>query len=570
MFRVIATILAAVLFCIFFTTAAVASADAAPNPLQLGVFFPDPQFPDEQLPSVEDLHDFESSIGRQTDVFLWYESISEDFYADTFLPMAQEGRIIQLAWEPHDFSRPATDQPEYRLARITAGDFDNDIRRWARQLRDFGYPVYFRPMSEMNGDWVTWGGSANGNSPQDYIPAWRHVHDIFVQEGATNVKWVWSPNRDGSTSAAQATFNTYYPGDAYVDFIGINGYNWGTLYNTPDWTSSWQSFEEVIRYSYDVAVANTDKSVVICETATTEVGGNTGNGGKAGWITDAFASLPSRFPRIISLTWFNINKETDWRVQSSAAGLQSFRAAIIDDGNTQPPVLVEAPFAEKWNALGGAPGTALDVAQTITGGKYQDFSNGSLFWNQSTNAVYWVNGEILAKYLAAPSGGGTGGPAYYGLPVSDAYNAWDGKAQNMQKAIITWNSSLGAHAVYGGIMGKYQMLGGPTGPLHLATSDEIDVPGVVPGVTGARMNMFQNGDVYWSIITGGHTINGGIYVRYKSYCDAGTSNCGPNSRLGLPITDEYSIPLPGGGRRSQLQHGFVTWGAWYGTWVDVR
>ncbi|MDO8737313.1 MAG: M4 family metallopeptidase [Thermoleophilia bacterium] len=289
------------------------------------------------------------------------------------------------------------------------------------------------------------------------------------------------------------------------------------------------------------------------------------------------------------------------------------------------PLPVETPFLEKWNALGGAPGTATSAAQTITGGQYQNFSNGRLIWNQSTDTVYWVHGAILtkydqqgresgalglpvsdeidvtgvtgaresdfasgriywgpgigtyaisdayilAKYLEPPAGGATGGPAYYGIPVSDVYDAWDGKAQNLQKAIITWNSTLGAHAVYGGIMGKYQMLGGPKGALHLATSDEIDVPGVVPGVTGARMNMFQNGDVYWSTVTGGHTINGGIYVIYKAYCDAGTSKCGPNSRLGLPITDEYSIALPGGGRRSQLQHGFVTWGLWYGAWVTV-
>ena len=156
-----------------------------------------------------------------------------------------------------------------------------------------------------------------------------------------------------------------------------------------------------------------------------------------------------------------------------------------------------------------------------------------------------------------------------GLPVSDVYNAWDGNALNMQKAIITWNSTLEAHAVYGGIMGKYQLLGGPTGALHLATGEEMDVPGIVPGVTGARMNTFQNGNVYWSSVTGGHTVNGGVYITYMAYCDPGTSNCGPNSRLGLPITDEYSIPLPGGGRRSQFQHGFVTWGALYGTWIDV-
>lgn len=193
-------------------------------------------------------------------------------------------------------------------------------------------------MSEMNGDWVTWGGTVNGNTPDDYIPAWRHIHDIFVQEGATNVKFVWSPNRDGDTASAINTFNTYYPGDAYVDFLSINGYNWGRLYNTPNWTSQWQRFEQVFGPSYDAFTARSNKPVMIAETATTEVGGD-----KAAWITDMFARLPVRFPRITAVTWFNINKETDWRVESSSASLSAFRNAIAEPDSSPPSVSFTSP-----------------------------------------------------------------------------------------------------------------------------------------------------------------------------------------------------------------------------------
>jgi len=363
MLRLAVIILTVALFAVLAATISVPQASASAAPLEIGVFFPDPQLPDEQLPSLDDLHNFETTIGRQANVFLWYEEIGEDFYADAFRPMAAEGRTIQLAWEPHDFSLPATDQPAYRLRNITAGRFDSDIRRWARELRDFGYPIYFRPMCEMNGDWVSWGGTVNGNSPQDYIPAWRHVHDIFVQEGASNVKWVWSPNRDGSTHDAQVTFNTYYPGDNYVDFIGMDGYNWGTLYNTPDWTSFWQSFEEIFRYSYDVAVANTSKPIVVSETATTEVGGNAQNGGKAQWITDAFNTLPTRFPRIAMLTWFDINKETDWRVNSSASSLAAYKAAV-NKGSGRPNLTFGEPMVY-WSSYADYQQNSLNVDLTV-------------------------------------------------------------------------------------------------------------------------------------------------------------------------------------------------------------
>ena len=357
-------------------------AEASSQQLQLGVFFPDPQLPNEQLPSLQDLHDFEATIGRQTDVFLWYESIGEDFYADAFRPMAAEGRTIQLAWEPDDFSLDPNNQPAYRLKNITAGNFDNDIRRWADELRDFGYPVYFRPMCEMNGDWVAWGGTANGNSPQDYIPAWRHVHDIFVQEGATNVKWVWSPNRDGSIADAQATFNTYYPGDNYVDYVGMDGYNWGTMYNTPTWTSSWQSFEEVFRYSYDVAAANTNKPIVISETASTEVGGNAQNGGKAKWISDAFSVLPTRFPRVTMLTWFDINKETDWRINSSQTSLNAFKAAVQPPDQTAPAVSIDSPVSGA--ALNGTAQAAVTASDNVAVAKVELYLGESLVGTGTT------------------------------------------------------------------------------------------------------------------------------------------------------------------------------------------
>ncbi|MHB1326355.1 MAG: glycoside hydrolase family 26 protein [Thermoleophilia bacterium] len=386
MFRLVAAIISVVVLLALTAGVLVSPAEATSSRLEIGAFFPDPQFPNDQLPSIDDLHSFEAAIGRQTDVFLWYESIGEDFYADTFRPMAEEGRTIQLAWEPHDFSLDANNQPAYRLKNITAGNFDNDIRRWARELRDFGYPIYFRPMCEMNGDWVSWGGNANGNSPQDYIPAWRHVHDIFVQEGADNVMWVWSPNRDGSTSAAQATFNTYYPGDAYVDYVGINGYNWGTLYNTPQWTSSWQSFEEVIRYSYDVAVANTNKPIVICETATTEVGGNAQNGGKAQWITDAFNILPSRFPRVAMLTWFNVNKETDWRVESSTASLDAFRAAVRGSA-THAPALSLGSATSFWSDYADYIARQLSVSYTLSNSAGIDAVSVQIVSVTNTNGV---------------------------------------------------------------------------------------------------------------------------------------------------------------------------------------
>jgi beta-mannanase len=355
-------------------TGATASAATSPG-FQLGVFVPD---------AGPGLAAFESEIGRKTDSFLWYQAIGENLDTADLAPIAQSGHTIQLAWEPQDpNASDPVNQPAYQLRDITAGNYDADIHRWAQQLRDFGYPVIFRPMCEMNGDWTPWSGTVNGNSPQDYIPAWRHIHDIFAQEGAANVKWVWAPNQDNTTAGATSTFDTYYPGDAYVDYVGINGYNWGTMYQTPDWSSQWMSFTDTFAPTYDVAVARTSKPVIICETASTEQGGD-----KAQWISDMFARLPSRFPRIVGVTWFNINKETDWRVESSAASLAAFRAAVAPADTTPPAVSFAAPA--DGADVSGAVGVTVSASDNVGVTRVELYAGGSLV-GSATAAPYDFN-----------------------------------------------------------------------------------------------------------------------------------------------------------------------------------
>ncbi|MHB8792593.1 MAG: glycoside hydrolase family 26 protein [Thermoleophilia bacterium] len=358
------------------TSAGVTSADGA-APFNLGVVLQNPG----------EIDSFEAEIGRHVDIFLWYQSMDETLDTSLLAPVAAGGRSIQLSWEPIPHHSPVpVDPARYRLQNFTRGDYDIEIRRWARELRDFGYPVLLRPMCEMNGDWTSWSGTANGNSPADYIPAWRHMHDIFIEEGAYNVDWLWSPNRDGSTANAINTFDSYYPGDAYVDYVGFSGYNWGTMYNTPTWISSWQGFEEVFGYSYDVMASRTNKPIVLAEMASTELGGN-----KAQWITDAFAMIPTRFPRIVGVTWFNLNKECDWRVQSSPSALQAFRAAINGiDAAQRPcgiPGLTMNANRSYWANYSDYGNRFLTVDFTLANAGPWDAYNVNIYNSWSTNGV---------------------------------------------------------------------------------------------------------------------------------------------------------------------------------------
>lgn len=236
-----------------------------------------------------------------------------DFPAADAARIADAGAVPELTWEPWD-PAAGVDQPAYALDRIAAGDHDAYLTRWARQVKAWGRPIVLRFAHEMNGTWYPWAEGVNGNGPGDHAAAWRHVVDVFRRAKVTNVTWSWSANVPfpGSTPLA-----ALYPGDAHVDRVGLDGYNWGT---TQPW-STWQSFAEVFAPGVAELDAISGRPVHV-----TEVGAPEGAGGdKAAWITDMWSWLGAH-PEVRGLTWFSLAKEADWRVDSSEASLGAWAA----------------------------------------------------------------------------------------------------------------------------------------------------------------------------------------------------------------------------------------------------
>lgn len=262
---------------------------------------------------LSDLDAYSSRVGRVPSVVATYRNM-QGAMLDTaaMSAVAARGSVPMVTVEPWD-SSSATD-PRYALKNIVRGDFDPWFSAGADAARVYGKQFYLRFAPEMNGVWAPWEAGINGNTPQDYVDAWRHVHDIFVSHGALNVRWVWGPNVFGGGSAVD--FTPYYPGSDVVDVLGLDGYNWGSL-------DVWQTYSQVFGPSYDTLVKlDAVKPVMIAETASAESGGN-----KAAWITSAFTQeILTRTPRVKVVVWFNLNKETDWRVESSAASLNAYRA----------------------------------------------------------------------------------------------------------------------------------------------------------------------------------------------------------------------------------------------------
>jgi hypothetical protein len=287
------------------------SGEAARQRVLFGAYVP--PAPESGMAPVADL---EASLGRRIEIVLWYQHWAgwgPDFNAEWTAQAASGARRPLLTWEP--WKPGSVNQPKFRLKRIAEGAFDPYITTWARAIKAYGRRLYLRPMHEMNGNWYPWGGTVNRNTPRTYVAAWRRMHRIFENVGATNVRWVWSPYAMDVPAKAGNRFENYYPGRRYVDILALDGYNWGG--DAPEY-GGWKSFRKVFRPAYKRIVKLGPQPVWIAETASNHVGGN-----KARWVRRMFATLPN-YPRIRAVIWFHTVKERDWRATNPARVAAAF------------------------------------------------------------------------------------------------------------------------------------------------------------------------------------------------------------------------------------------------------
>jgi beta-mannanase len=311
--------------------------DGGQGRVALGAYVP------KALDDPDILKAFTKSIGRDLDYLVWYEDWANGNFGDdqrAYLRTFDEANLTPvISWNPFDADGPKVDQPAYRLSKILNGNFNGYIDGWANGLAAYGNPVFLNFAHEMNGNWVPWGVDVNGNQTGDFVKVWRQIHDRFNAKGARNVRWVWMPNV--TFRGAPASLDDVYPGDNYVDWIGMDGYNWGTsvYWESCPCQSSWQTFGDVFDKTYNKLLDLTDKPIMIGETASSEEGGN-----KAHWIKDALQQqLPEAYPQIRAFTWFNKKAtgldtnqhgevvhtaKVDWRVESSSASLDAFSSAV--------------------------------------------------------------------------------------------------------------------------------------------------------------------------------------------------------------------------------------------------
>ena len=253
------------------------------------------------------LTNFENQLGVKFNAVMWYEDFNENLDTSVANRIHNSGHLPELTWQPQ------VNGAGISYSSAANGSMDSYLTTFAKSAAGLGYPIRISLAPEMNLSEIPWAIGNNGNNASNFIAFWRHTVDIFNANGAGNVSWIWSPNT--RSFEGDPTYASFYPGDSYVSYMGLDGYNWGT---TQSW-SRWETFDQVFKASYNELTTVSGKNILIMETACAESGGN-----KASWITNMFSVIRSSYPKLVGFTWFNINKETDWRIESSQVSKDAF------------------------------------------------------------------------------------------------------------------------------------------------------------------------------------------------------------------------------------------------------
>ncbi len=258
----------------------------------------------------------------------------DNLFKQQLLAIWASGNVPIVTWEPYLCSASAT--PSDVVTRAAAGEYDAYLKAWATRMVAFvsgpdgvlgtadDRRVYIRLAHEMNGNWYPWSASIGGNSAQAYVLMWQRVVGFFWGTGldARSVQWIWAVNNE---DAGSAHAEDYYPGDTYVNWIGIDGYNWGASQSWSSWATPAQVFDPMITRLRAYTAAR-PKPLALTETASsTSLPGKVDVAAKSQWITDLFsyATGPAAVRMIV---WFNTDKEADWAVFGGSNGDETYRS----------------------------------------------------------------------------------------------------------------------------------------------------------------------------------------------------------------------------------------------------
>lgn len=303
--------------------------------------------------SLEKILSFERLAGRPQAIVAFSSYWGTNVFPSRQLEAVRNyGAVPLIYWspwgEPYDQNKP---QPTYSFDNILAGKFDTYICNWARQAKDAGIPILVAWGLEMNGDWFPWGGALQGggeskkfgnptkpDGPEKYIATYRYIVNLVRKEKARNIEWVFHAQNYSWPVASWNSIKSYYPGDDYVDWLGLSVY--GKQFARWDWLK----FDTVMRKPYhEIAKLHPTKPIMLAEWG---VGEFPRDGSKAAFFDEAFAAMKRDYPRLKAAVywherWQNSNLlYSNLRINSSPHSLAAYQRGIRDPHWIVRPIII--------------------------------------------------------------------------------------------------------------------------------------------------------------------------------------------------------------------------------------
>ncbi len=262
--------------------------------------------------------DYNAAAGKKISVVTWFASAYENGrmtswsqnYAPNLARVKRLGAVSLIKFSTQDYAYDSTHKIA-DLKLIANGTWDEYFKQSALAIKQFGGPVFISINHEMNGNWYPYSQAAPGSrtTAADYVAAWRRIVDVFNKNGATNVAWVWAPN---VPDVGGISYQSYYPGDNYVDWIGVS------LYSGND--------PRALDGIYNEYSAKKPFFITEWATAPVQNGYNARFPGEVAWVNNFFQTLNQNYPRVKAISWFNWNKpgEGDFRLQRVPAQARAY------------------------------------------------------------------------------------------------------------------------------------------------------------------------------------------------------------------------------------------------------
>lgn len=270
--------------------------------------------------TLDDLRSYEEAAGKS--VFWvyfshnWYEG--REFPLETAKWIRDAGSIPYIRLMLRSSAEHGIAEPLFSLQAILDGNFDADFHNWCTSARDFATPLLVEYGTEVNGEWFSWNGVWNGagkttgygdpskpDGPERFQDAYRHIIQICRNEGAENITWVFHINASDNPDEEWNAFENYYPGEEWIDWIGIS--NYGVQTPQDDYWEEFRVGMDAVFSRIDALTA--DKPIFVAEFG---VAKNNPLGDQAAWARSALSDITTfRWPRLIGFSWWNERWQND-------------------------------------------------------------------------------------------------------------------------------------------------------------------------------------------------------------------------------------------------------------------